>query len=52
MSPFYSLLKKSKNITTTTKVGLAMINTLTNSSENKHLENRDINEMAKKQKIF
>jgi uncharacterized protein YbjT (DUF2867 family) len=46
MSPFYSLLKKSKNITTTTKVGLAMINTLTNSSQNKHLENKGINEMA------
>jgi uncharacterized protein YbjT (DUF2867 family) len=46
MSPFYSLLKKSKNITTTSKVGLAMINTLTNSSENKHLDNSNINEMA------
>lgn len=46
MSPFYSLLKKSKNITTTTKVGLAMINSLNNSSENKHLENKEINEMA------
>jgi uncharacterized protein YbjT (DUF2867 family) len=46
MSPFYSLLKKSKNITTTTKVGLAMINTLTNPSQNKHLENKKINEMA------
>jgi hypothetical protein len=46
MRPFYSLLKKSKNITTTTKVGLAMINSLTSSSENKHLENKEINQMA------
>lgn len=46
MSPFYSLLKKSKNITTTTKVGQAMINTLTNSFENKHPENKEINKMA------
>lgn len=46
MRPFYSLLKKSQHITTTTKVGLAMINTLSKSSTNKLLENKEINEMA------
>lgn len=46
MRPFYSLLKKSKSITTTTKVGLAMINSLTNSSESKQLENKQINDLA------
>ena len=47
MKPFYPLLKKSENITTTTKVGLAMINSLTKPSANKLLGNREINELAK-----
>ena len=46
MRPFFGLLKTSKNITTTTKLGLAMINTLYTSQEQTHLENKDINAMA------
>lgn len=46
MQPFYGWLKKSKNITTTTKLGQAMIKSLINPSANKLLENKDINEMA------
>ena len=44
--PFFPLLKKSKNITSTTKVGLAMINTLVKPCDKKHLENADINVLA------
>ncbi|MGI9550999.1 MAG: NAD-dependent epimerase/dehydratase family protein [Aurantibacter sp.] len=48
MSPFFSMLKKSKNITTTTKIGLAMINTLFHPVDLKHLENQDINLLSEK----
>jgi len=48
LGPFFPLLKKSKNITTTTKVGLAMINSLRFPQANKFLENKDINELAEK----
>jgi hypothetical protein len=48
MRPFFSMMKKSKNITTTTKIGLAMINTLRFPLANKFLENRDINQLAEK----
>lgn len=46
--PLFPLMKKSKNITTTTKIGLAMINSLLFPLENKHLENKDINQLADK----
>lgn len=46
MRPFYKLLKKSKNITTTSRMGLAMINILFHSQKLKHLENRDINQLS------
>jgi nucleoside-diphosphate-sugar epimerase len=48
MRPFFSLMKKSKSITTTTKIGLAMINTLRFPMANKFLENKDINVLAEK----
>ena len=48
LRPFFSLLKNAKNITTTTKLGLAMINTLRFPLANKFLENKDINELAVK----
>ena len=44
--PFFPLLKKSRNVTTTTKIGLAMIHTLLHPSHLKHLENPDINALA------
>ena len=46
LKPFFGLMKKSKNITTTTKIGHAMIATLFNSQALKHLENKDINNLA------
>jgi len=46
MTPFFSLLKKSKKITTTTKLGQAMINSCFNPQDLKHLENNDINKLA------
>ncbi|MDJ0645108.1 MAG: epimerase [Flavobacteriaceae bacterium] len=46
MRPFFGMLKKSKNITTTTKIGLAMINSLYRMQELKHLENKDINQLS------
>lgn len=48
MRPFFGLLKSSKNVTTTTKIGLAMINSLDHSQELKHLENKAINVLARK----
>ncbi|WP_422351599.1 epimerase [Flagellimonas sp.] len=44
--PFFPLMKKSKNITTTTKIGQAMIYTLFDSQKMKHLENRAINALV------
>lgn len=43
LTPFMGLLKKSKNVTTTTKLGLAMLATLTHDQKNVHLENNEIN---------
>jgi nucleoside-diphosphate-sugar epimerase len=48
MRPFFSMMKKSKNITTTTKIGLAMIHTLRFPMANKFLVNKDINELGEK----
>ncbi|WP_420551643.1 NAD-dependent epimerase/dehydratase family protein [Tenacibaculum aiptasiae] len=48
LTPFFGLMKKSKNITTTTKIGLAMINSLHHTQTLKHLENKDINVLAEK----
>lgn len=44
--PFFPLFKKSKNVTTTTRVGMAMINSLGHGFKKKILENSDINQMA------
>ena len=43
LRPIFPLLKKSNNITTTTKLGDAMINSLFSKQSNKILHNRDIN---------
>lgn len=43
LQPFYPLLKKSKHITTTTRIGQVMIMSLFESKDTKHLENTDIN---------
>ena len=48
MRPFFPVLKEAKNITTTTRIGHAMINTLRFPQANKILENRDINLLAEK----
>jgi len=44
--PLFPLFKKSKNVTTTTVLGLAMIKSLTVDFKTKHLENKDINTLA------
>ena len=46
MRPFFSILKRSKHITTTTKIGTAMIQTLHNTFDLKILHNPDINNLA------
>ena len=46
LKPFFPLMKKNKNITTTTKFGRAMINSLISPIDLKHLENIDINQLA------
>lgn len=46
--PLFPLLKKVKSITTTTKIGKAMIYTYYHPQSLKHLEGNDINEMAEK----
>ena len=43
LRPIFPLLKKSNNITTTTKLGDAMINSSFSKQSNKILHNRDIN---------
>lgn len=45
--PLFPLLKKSKNITTTTRLGQAMINSILSPLNLKHIENKDINKLAK-----
>lgn len=44
--PIFPLLKKMKSVTTTTKIGKAMINTYSNPQPLKHLEGNDINELG------
>ena len=46
MRPFFPLMKKSKNIITTTNFGKAMINTLFRPQSLKYLENKDLNLLA------
>lgn len=46
LRPFFGLLKRSNKITTTTKIGMAMINSLYWPTDMKHLENPDINQLA------
>ena len=46
LRPFFGLLKKMKCITTTSKIGYAMIASFTADQLKKHLENKDINAMA------
>lgn len=44
--PLFPLLRKSKNITTTSKLGQAMIHTLLHTPDSIHLENAGINQLA------
>jgi len=46
LNPFMGILKKSKNITTTTKIGLVMIDSLTNDFQMTHLQNSEINHLS------
>ena len=46
--PFFPLLKRMKSVTTTTKMGKAMINLYDHPQELKHLEGADINAIADK----
>ena len=46
MKPFYGLLKKMRSVITSEKLGLAMINAVLYPQELKHLENRQLNELA------
>ncbi len=48
MRPLFPLLKKSKNITSTTKLGQAMINSLFYPQSLKILHNKEINDLAMK----
>ncbi len=44
--PFFPLMKRIKSVTTTSKVGRAMINLCRYPQEQKHIEGKDINKMA------
>lgn len=46
--PFHFLIKKMKSVTTSSNLGFAMINSIDFPQENKHLENPEITELAKK----
>lgn len=45
--PIFPLLKRMKSVTTTSKIGIAMINLYDNSQSLKHLEGADINSVSK-----
>ncbi len=47
LRPFFGYFKKLDSVTTTTAIGNAMINSITANQELKHLENQDINVLAK-----
>ena len=47
MRPFFPLFKRSKSITTTTKIGRAMINSINQNIDSDHLENPQINIIGK-----
>ncbi|MCR8667428.1 NAD-dependent epimerase/dehydratase family protein [Aestuariibaculum sp. M13] len=51
MSPLFPLLKKSSSITTSTNIGLAMINSLLVDANSKYLSNKEINLLAKKEVV-
>lgn len=51
MRPFFRMMKKSNNITTTTKIGHAMIQTLIKSSNLKILHNPDINAISSQYQV-
>ncbi|MGB1037093.1 MAG: NAD-dependent epimerase/dehydratase family protein [Bacteroidia bacterium] len=46
MKPFYPLMKRIKSVTTSSKIGKAMINSVGAMQSLKHLEGKDINELA------
>jgi hypothetical protein len=46
IKPINPILLKSKSVTTTSKIGLAMIDVVLNPQDLKHLENLDINRIA------
>ncbi len=48
MSPFWPLFERifGKNLTNTTKIGKAMINSVVNGSSKTHLENPEINQLS------
>lgn len=48
MRPFFPLMRRSKNITTTTKLGQAMVNILSHPQGEKVLHNPEINLLAEK----
>ena len=44
--PFFPLMKRNKSVTTTTKMGRAMINSYSHPQSLKHLEGENINDLA------
>ncbi len=46
LRPFFPLMKKSKNVMTTTSFGQALINSVLYPQSKKHLENVDLNKLA------
>ncbi|MDB4106859.1 NAD-dependent epimerase/dehydratase family protein [Bacteroidia bacterium] len=48
MSPFFPLMRRMKFVTTSSRFGKAMINTVLYPQENKYLENKNINILALK----
>lgn len=47
MTPFFPLLRLSNNVTTTSRIGQAMIKCMFEMPTKKHLENPDINQMVR-----
>ena len=47
LQPFYPLMKKLNNITTTSRIGSAMLILVNKGQQQKHLVNKDINQVSK-----
>lgn len=51
LRPLYPLMKRMRSVTTSSKIGLAMINSVLFPQDLKHLKTKDINDLANKSEL-